>query len=84
MVSRTLEERLAKAKKAVRDTRWWVVVFKYCIEAVLMVLLTFFLSFVMAAFPVIDSFPNSVILLIMFIFFLLCALPLNAIIRWMF
>lgn len=83
MVSRTLEERLAKAKKAVRDTRWWVVMFKYCIEAVL-------LSFMHILFDMIDyllaynSEPESKRHFIKCLTHLLCILLLNVLIRWMF
>lgn len=82
-MSRTLEERLTKAKKTVRDTRWWVVVFKYCIEAVL-------LSFMHILFDMIEyligyfAIPRSEEYFIKCITYLLCILLLNVLIRWMF
>ena len=83
MVSRTLEERLAKAKKAVRDTRWWVVVFKYCIEAALLLLFTLFLSFVVKVLLLKDISP-FITLFSIFALFVLWSMLLNVLIRWMF
>ena len=83
MVSRTLEERLAKAKKAVRDTRWWVVVFKYCIVTALLFFMDDILN-IIDYLLIVNSEPRSEFFFIQRVHYILWSIILIALIRWMF
>ena len=83
MVSRTLEERLTKAKKAVRDTRWWVVVFKYCIEVVVLLLVHSLISSI-DMLLYLNSEPESKRFCVECVCHLLWSMLLNVFIRWLF
>lgn len=84
MVSRTLEERLAQAKEAVRDTRWWVLLYNYCIEAALLLLLMFSLSFVIMFVSERVHLPITIHFFIVYAFLVLWSIILNMFIRWLF
>ena len=83
MVSRTLEERLAKAKKAVRDTRWWVIVFKYCIVTALLFFMDDILN-IIDYLLIVNSEPRSKFFFIQRVHYILWSIILIALIRWMF
>ena len=83
MVSRTLEERLAKAKKAVRDTRWWVVLFKYGIVAALLFFMDDILN-IIDYLLIVNSEPRSIFFFIQRVHYILWSIILIALIRWMF
>ena len=83
MVSRTLEERLAKAKKAVRDTRWWVVLFKYCIVTALLLFMDANLYVIKYSYGYF-AIPRSVFFFIRRVHYILWSIILIALIRWVF